>query len=290
MVVILTICLISMSGRVCAQPTNIFPMTGYAGIGILSPQNALHLNFSSSSGSDSAIIRLSNSAPSSSVFGILGLMPASCQTYSSISTGEDLILHEHSQGDIILTNYQSTSLSHPYGAIRFATTPGSFEVPSVSPPPYDVERMTIMPNGNVGIDLPPETTGISAGLDTALDQLQIGGGVLPPVGYSVAMPGLTIYGGNRFEGLAKAGGDFFPVDWRYIAFNQYTDHSDSSATRSRRIALMSSSVIAFAANDVTNDGGMIDLHCMPYTSSTGLNDDTAYGINLHLMGSKGLQL
>jgi hypothetical protein len=29
---------------------------------------------------------------------------------------------------------------------------------------------------------------------------------------------------------------------------------------------------------------------MPYTTSTGLNDDTAHGIQLHLMSSKGLQL
>ncbi len=158
-VVTLTLGLISMSGRVLAQP-NIFPLTGYAGIGITSPENALHLNFS---GSDSAIIRLSNYAPSSIVYGIIGLMPDTCKIYSSLSTGEDLIIHEHSQGDLILTNWQSTSLSHPYGAIRFATTPDSSELPLVAPPLHDVERMAIVPNGNIGIDMPPnDTTGLHA--------------------------------------------------------------------------------------------------------------------------------
>jgi len=53
---------------------------------------------------------------------------------------------------------------------------------------------------------------------------------------------------------------------------------------------MSSSAIAFAANDATNDGGMIDLHCVPYDSASGLSVDTAHGLQLHLMGSKGLEL
>ena len=287
--VVLALSMISMSERGLAQSnTWPWPMSGAVGIGTTVTKNALNISFNSDI--DTAIIRLTNDT-SSTVFAILGLMPplTPYTNYSSISTGQDLIIHEHSQGDIILTNYQSTSLSHPYGAIRFATTPSPSSLPLIAPPPHDVERLTINPNGNIGIDLPPDT-GIFAGLGNPMDQLQIGGGSIPPPGYTSAIPGLTLYGGNRFEGMLESSGGLFPVDWRYIAFNQYTNHSDTSTTRSKRIAPMSSSAIAFAANDNTNDGGMIDLHCIPYDSTTGLNDDTAHGINFHLMGNKGLQL
>jgi hypothetical protein len=202
--------------------------------------------------------------------------------YSSLSRGDDLILHEHSQGDLILTNWQSTSLSHPYGAIRFATTPAMFDLPLISPPLHDLERLTIMPNGCIGIDLPPSS---SSGLDSALDQVHIGGGSVPLPGYTTALPGLTIYGGNRFEGLPTHSGNFFPVDWRYMAFNAFTNHGDSSYARHQRIAPMSSSVISFAAND----GGMIDLNCMPYDSVRGLTTDSALNLEFHLMGKKGLE-
>jgi len=275
-----------MSGRVFGQ-TNTFPWPNNPpiGIGTTAPANALHLNFSSSGHNDTAFIRLSDS--SSSVYAILGLTPYSYPYYSSLSQGEDLIIHEHSQGDIILSNFQSSSLSHLYGAIRMATSPGSYLLPIPAPTAHDLERQTILPNGNIGFDLPPDTT---SGLANPLDQIHFGGGTIPPPGYTSPVPGLTMYGGNRFESMMSASGVMFPYDWRYIAFNQYTNHTDSSSARHRRIAPMSSSAIAFAANDATNDGGMIDLHCVPYDSASGLSVDTAHGINLHLMGSKGLEL
>jgi hypothetical protein len=307
MVVILTLCSISMSVRVCAQTSNsttpdpvMWPGNPPVGIGTqlsvpFAPQNALHIHYNSADGfSKQAILRLSEGTyDTTEDYGILGLMPGlggPDTLFSSVSRGDDQIMHEHQDGDIIITNWSPWSTSHQVGgAIRFSTTGDTMKRSVPSPGHHDLERLTINGNGNVGIDLPPETTGSNVGLDTALDQVQIGGGILPPVGYAVAMPGLTMYGGNRFEGMPKIGGDFFPVDWRYIAFNQYTDHSDSSATRSKRIALMSSSVVAFAANDVTIDGGMIDLHCVPYTTSTGLNVDTAHGLQFHIMGSKGIE-
>ncbi len=61
-----------------------WPTSGSIGIGTSAPLNALHLN--SNSGSDSAIIRLSNSTPLSIAYGIIGLMPSSGQVYSSLST------------------------------------------------------------------------------------------------------------------------------------------------------------------------------------------------------------
>jgi hypothetical protein len=282
MVVILTLCSISMSVRVYAQPLNTFPATGPAGIGTTSPANALHLNFTNNGHNDTAFIRLSNYAATSSVYGILGLMPSSYPYYSSLSTGEDLILHEHSQGDIILTNYQSTSLSHPYGAIRFATTPGAFDLPLISPPPHDIERMTIMPNGNIGIDLPPNP---AYGLDSALDQVQIGGGSIPPPGYTSAVPGLTIYGGNRFEGMLRDSGGLFPYDWRYIGFNQYINHSDTSSARTKRMQPMSSSEIMFT----DRAGGLVDLVGQPYNSTLGPNNFTQNTI-FQISGQQGLSL
>lgn len=280
--VVLALGILSISGRVSAQATNIFPPTNFAGIGITSSiQNALQLNFTSSN-NDSAILRLSNSAPTSIVYGILGLMPAACPTYSSLSTGEDLIIHEHSQGDIILTNYQSTSLSHPFGAIRFATTPGTSNLPLITPPPHDVERMSILPNGNIGIDMPPN---ISSGLDSALDQVQIGGGSIPPPGYTLAVPGLTIYGGNRFEGMSRDSGGLFPYDWRYIGFNQYINHSDTALSRTKRMEPMSSSEIMFT----DRAGGLVDLVGQPYDSTLGLNDFTHYTL-LQISGQQGLSM
>jgi hypothetical protein len=265
--------------RVFSQATNTFPTTGFAGIGTTSPVDALTLNYVGGN-SDTAFIRLTNN--STSVYGIIGLMPSSYPYYSSLSTGEDLIIHEHSQGDLILTNYQSTSTSHPYGAIRFATTPGASDLPLTSPPLHDVERMVINPNGNIGINLPPN---ISTGLDSARDQVQIGGGSAAPIGYTAPIPGLTIYGGNRFEGMLEPSGaplTNFPVDYRGIYFNHYENHTTGIT---QRFEPMGSSGIAFA--DVS--GGTLLMTCWPPETAAPLADSIG-SMSLSLTGNQGLQL
>jgi hypothetical protein len=275
--------LLLIAGALRAQATNTFPLTGPAGIGTTSPKNALHLNFSSNGHNDTAIIRLSNDT-TSSVYGILGLMPYTYPYYSSISKGEDLILHEHSQGDLILTNFQSYSASHPYGAIRMATTPSAGSLPAGAVV-QDYERMTILPNGNVGIDLPPDA-GIFAGLGNPKDQVQIGGGSIPPPTYDTAVPGLTMYGGNRFEGmLLPFGPGTFPFDWRYLAFNYATNHVTNDSNRNFRLAPMASSAIKFA----DASGGTILLNAWPYDSTKGTSS-IARGIYMGLYGQQGIDI
>ncbi|HWF45322.1 MAG TPA: hypothetical protein VG537_11830, partial [Candidatus Kapabacteria bacterium] len=186
-------------------------------------QNALQIDYDSIADTHAkpAILRLSQTAPgnagtTSIFFGTLGLMSATtCSpdtTYSNLSKLNDLVLHEQ-YGDLILADYKSQG-----GAIRLSTTPDPLTIPNPPPitPGKDLERMTILNNGNVGIDLPPDAT---TGLGIPLDQVQIGGGSIAPTGYTSPIPGLTIYGGNRWEGASKVGGGKIPVDWRGISFN-----------------------------------------------------------------------
>jgi hypothetical protein len=175
-------------------------------------------------------------------------------------------------------------LSHPFGAIRFATTPGASDLPLIAPPPHDVERMSINPNGNIGIDMPPS---IWTGLDSALDQMQIGGGSVAPVGEPDPLPGLTMYGGNRFEGMLRPLGDTgsFSVDWRYIGFNYGINHSDNSSARFFRMARTGASNIEFE----DRAGGLILLNGFPYDSALGMHDFT-HGMTFQISGQQGLSL
>lgn len=301
--VVLTLGLISMSQSALAQggtntsgpimwPNN--PPVGIGTVGDGTPQNALQIHHDPARLSTLlAMIRLSDGSNDSlSNFGLLGLMPdilAIDTPFSSLSTGYDLILHEHENGDIIITNYTGTPLSHILGgAIRFATTGDTILRSSTSAGHHDLERMTIMDNGNIGIDLPPNDSGSMVGLDSAVDQLQIGGGIIPDTLETDPTPGLTIYGGNRFEGLPKIGGGLFPADWRYINFNNYIDHSDSSSNRFKRFAKMGSCGIAFS-NRVFDEGGVIQLNAMPYSPLRGKNDFSRV-TTLQVEGNTGLAL
>jgi hypothetical protein len=288
--IIVALVLFSNCERVFSQ-SNTFPINPPVGIGTQlstpsGPLNALHIHFDPAH-SDTAILRLSEGTGTNSIdFGILGLMQESLghtdNMFSSLSTGDDLILHQHQDGDIIITNYSVQPLSHGLGtAIRFATTGDTLARPTLLPDKHDLERLTIMGNGNVGIDLPPSITG----LDSAKDQLQLGGGSTIPIGELDPLPGLNFYGGNRFEGLPKIGGDFFPVDWRYIGFNYGTNHADSSSTRLFRQGRMSSSVIKFS----DFDSGTVELDALPYASSRGLNNFSK-ATTLNLSGQFGLGL
>ncbi len=271
--------------------TNPWPANPPIGIGTQlstpnGPLNALHIHFDPAH-SDTAILRLSEgSGTNTNDFGILGLMPGLGHIdtlFSSLSRGNDLILHDHYDGDIIITNCSPWSASHQVGgAIRFATTGDTLKWPTPSPGHHDLERLTINGNGNIGIDLPPATTGSNIGLDSALDQVQIGGGVMiPPTGgYTTPIPGLTIYGGNRFEGMAILGGGTFPVDWRGIAFNHYENHTTGVSSR---FAPMSESGINFAPDD----SGLILLTCNPYHTGQSLTDFTG-GVTMQITGGYGL--
>jgi hypothetical protein len=227
--VIVTLGMISICERAFSQTINTFPWPANPPVGIGTdsslpgiPLNALHIHYDPTNhpapSTMPAILRLSEgTATTASTFGILGLIDDTTHTYSSLSTvtlAYDLVLHEHDKGDIIITNFSRTGAVAyaSKGAIRFATT-GDTLLRSVPPGPHDLERMTIMDNGNIGIDLPPTSTG----LDSAVDQLQIGGGATAAAGHATPIPGLTIYGGNRFEGLPRPSGGTYSADDRYIS-------------------------------------------------------------------------
>jgi hypothetical protein len=218
-------------------------------------------------------------------YGLLGLMPMGTTTYSSLSTSDDLILHDNQGGDIIITNYSTSPVAaFAHGtAIRLATSGNLTQRPATPSLPHDLERLTINGNGNVGINLPPNTTG----LDSSMDQLQVGGGSIVLPGEMDPLPGLSIYGGNRFEGMLQPVGDtgMYPFDLRYIGFNYAIDHSNPASTRVFRMARTSSSVISFG----DGDGGSIDLADYPYNSSLGLNNFQLPS-HFHFMGSKGLEV
>ncbi len=248
------------------------------------PQNALHIHYNpSDTGTRPAMLRLSEGdSANMQYFGLLGLMPLGTTTYSSLSTGDDLILHEHQGGDIIITNFSTPTAAFAHGtAIRLATTSDSAHRPLLPLTPHDLERMTITGNGNIGFDLPPDST---TGLGNPMEQVQIGGGVLPEDSLPYAVPGLTFYGGNRFEGMPKPGGGLFPFDWRYIGFNFWIDHTDPSSLRGHRLANMGSSAISFAGGT----GGMVDLRAFPYDSAR-IPDSLTHGIEFHLTGTNGLE-
>lgn len=248
------------------------------------PVNALHVHYTPAQ-TIPAIFRLSEGTnTSSSAFGVLGLMPIGTTTYSTLSKGQDLILHEN-EGDLILTNYWAHTGG---GAIRMATTPDTtlLPIPGVGVPSAhtDLERMTILSNGNIGIAMPPDAT---TGLCIPRDQIEIGGGIAAYPGNPYPTPGLTIYGGNRFENLLSPLGGNLPGDWRYISFNHYVDHTDPGPRRSHRMQPVGSSQIGFA----DADGGMLDFTTMPFDNAMTLDSamrDFGGGMSMHMTSNGGL--
>ncbi len=294
--------LLLIAGGLHAQtntaPMPINPPVGIGTVGSGSPQNALQIHHNPTNGFTlPAMVRLSDGAADTTVvFGLLGLMPSlgdttfSSTTFSSLSRGYDLILHDHQDGDIIITNFSHRVLTHILGgAIRFATTPDTTSLPIPPPVGPDLEHETILKNGNIGFDLPPDTAVSDLGLGNPQDQIQIGGGstIPPPLidpGYLDPIPGLSIYGGNPFEGMMKSGG-MFPLDYRYIAFNNVTNHADSSYRRHMRIARMASCGVYFS--EVNQ--GQLQLSVSPYDATRGLNSFSK-NITMNLTGSGGLAL
>jgi hypothetical protein len=116
------------------------------------PQNMLHLHDTGGI-SLRAIMRLSEGvADTTTDYGFLGLArPGGGLTdlaLSSLSRGDDLILHDHQDGDIIITNFSSVSTTHAFGtAIRFATTGDTLGDRPLIATNHDLERMTILGNG-----------------------------------------------------------------------------------------------------------------------------------------------
>ena len=272
--VIVTLGVISICGRGVSQTnTAPFPTIPPVGIGTQldgGTISALQIHFDPGllTMTWPAILRLSNGDNTNSdVFGILGLMPPPMTTaYSSLSKGQDLILHENKSGDIIITNYWAAPSAPAVsgGSIRFATAGDSTTYVLPKPPEKDFERMTIAPNGNIGINLPKDAI--------PKDQMQIGGGVMPYPGNPFPDPGLTIYGGNRYENMLNNSGTFFPGDWRYISYNRWCDHTNPGSNRYHRFDSISTSTISFSEQS----GGMIDLSCAPYDVTRGMDDFTHY--------------
>ena len=243
--------------------------------------NAFHIHYNPSDTIHSrpAIIRLSEGPnPSSGLFGILGLMPNRDTTFTSLANHEDLVLHEHAGGDIIITNWSADTAT---GSIRFGTTGNLNLRPTTASGRHDLERMTIAGNGNVGIDIP--TTG-SNPLCRPLEQVQIGGGSTAPSWSTSPLPGLSIYGGNRDEGMPRPGGGVFPYDSRNIAYNQYINHADTSSGRFKRMAPMSSSDVVYSEGA----GGIVQIDCNPYDSARGQNDFRR-GVHLMVSGRNGME-
>ena len=236
-----------------------------------------------------AALRLSiGGAWTAPVFGQLGVVDSSRiylsptgHWFSGFAHDSSTVLRS-SWGDLVLS--ATTSISGPTegnapptASIRFGTTPYD-STDTTAEQPHDIERMVITGNGNVGIDVPP----MADGLDSASDQIQIGGGVAPPSGYTTPIPGLTLYGGNAFEGTPKPGGGFYPVDYRYISFNHYQVHP--SDTGGGRFAPVGASGLYFSDDD-TN--GMISLEAVPFWAGDSLNDWSG-GMTLSVDGHEGL--
>lgn len=204
-------------------------------------------------------------------------MPQTDTDYSSLSRGDDLILNDHQDGDIIISNFTRRDVTHNLGgAIRFSTTGDTLKRSNPQPGHHDVERLTVMPDGNIGFALAPDSTGLC----TAMDQVQIGGGSMLAGGSMLG--GLYLYGGNRFEGMAKSsGGGVFPIDWRGIAFNHYEDHVSGI---SYRASPTDWSGIGFG----NGSGGLINLSCNPWHAGDALTS-TYGGVTLALTGTNGLE-
>ena len=271
---------VSQDVRAQTNTGSSFPGNPPVGIGTQAvfpdtPMSALHIHYSTATPPITwpAILRLSEGAHSnSSYFGILGLMLNHDTTFTSFPNQRDLILHENTEGDLILTNLSSVPGT---GAIRFGTT-GDSTTRSIPPPAYkhDLERLTIAPNGNIGIDMPPDS---ATGLCIPMEQFQIGGGSKLSPYITLPRPGLTIYGGNRFEGMTKPGGGIFRTDYRNISYNVYQDHVTGVASRFDSIG--SSSIQFYDDND-----GMVQLQAIPFISGHPLTD-LSHGLYLQLGGN-----
>jgi len=152
---ILTFGMISICGRVCSQTSNTtpWPPNPTPGVGIgtqLSspngPLNALHIHNDPTNDptndphTQPAMIRLSEgTSTATNDFGLLGLMPTADTMFSSLSRGNDLILHDHQDGDIIITNFSPREVTHTVGgAIRFATTGDTLARPTIGPGHHDL--------------------------------------------------------------------------------------------------------------------------------------------------------
>jgi hypothetical protein len=124
----------------------------------------------------------------------------------------------------------------------------------------------------------------SAGLCTPMEQLQLGGGSVAPLGYLDPVPGLTFYGGNPWEGLPiyRDSTDTAHIDWRFINFNYY--HNPWTGTPSR-FARMASSGIGFSQVA----GGLVQLQAQPYNPGLGQNDFTHYTV-FQITGQQGLSM
>ncbi|MDP4242670.1 MAG: hypothetical protein Q8922_02425 [Bacteroidota bacterium] len=288
--------MITISGRAVSQAvsnstgTQLWPINPPVGIGTqLSPPGvlpieSLQLHYDPAAGTPTlpAILRFSNGASTASdTFGIIGLMPPpSLTTYSSLSKGQDMVLQEHSKGDVIITNFWAAGASagQTGGSIRLATAGDTTIHVTPKPPEHDIERMIIRPNGNVGINIPKDSIPV--------DQLQLGGGIMPYPGNTYPNPGLTIYGGNRYENMPidGGGGALFPGDWRYVAYNRWVDHTNPGSNRFHRSEPMSSSAVSFSENA----GGNIDLSCFPYDVTRGI-DDFTHSLTMEVTGN-GLQM
>jgi hypothetical protein len=294
---LLSLCVILIPAVAIAQPSNKagsiqWPADPPVGIGTelstpSGPQNALQIHYDSTkSQTKEPIIRLSDgTGTSTSIFGILGLMHSSGPLYSNLSRGKDLILHEHRYGDLILTNWYPGADA---GAIRMSTMGDTDARPVTLTHSNDLERLTILRNGNLGINMPPDS---ATGLAIPLDQVQIGGGQIAYPGNPNPIPGLTLFGGSRFEGmpLPPPATGLFPIDWRYISFNHYVDHLSSSSNRSYRIEPMGTSEIDFAESS----GGMLHFTAIPF--DTNISRDSAMhdfsgAMSMSLTGESGLSV
>ena len=203
---------------------------------------------------------------------------------ASFSSNEDLVLSTSSDqsfgpagsthGDMIFSNRRIGK------ALRFGTTYDTGETPGAI---TDAEHVAIMSNGNIAIDVPPDST---TGLMKAMDQVQIGGGTIAYPGQAAPDPGLTIYGGNQFEGRTLPSGKTAPWSYRYISYNGYQNHITG---KGGRFVPLGASAIYFSDLDTV---GMIQLTAIPWWRGDSLSDLSG-GMTLNISGgsdSTGLSI
>jgi hypothetical protein len=276
----LSLLLISQSG--IGQNRNIFPLNNRVGIGpnngiVPNPQDLLHIHGWNAGGSVPAvyydpILRISleeamgplATVDPSRAYGQLGIQSTTTKMLSSIAKPYDFVLSTSAElvsnwyppanpmqlhtGDLILSS------RNPKGAMRFTTTTPLFDPNGSIQPiigPGDLERMTILNNGNVGVGTMNPIFSVTSAPLPILTAFQVGNISIQP---------------NEFSGQNPT--------WGSIAYNNFWDHITNTP---KRLEAGSANGLVFEPSHLTNIDGSAYLFSSP---NGGKNAPIASGTRL----------